>query len=93
MTKRTVIVYGPQGCGKTLHANEIAKHFGLDKVVDGWMACQPIERGALMLTCDYDSAPPEADIRAAEKRYPGLVSFVSFDSVMKEIGKGVHRGR
>lgn len=31
---KTVIVYGPQGCGKTLLAQDIAKHFRLSRIVD-----------------------------------------------------------
>lgn len=31
---KSVIVYGPQGCGKTLHAEKLRKHFRLSHVVD-----------------------------------------------------------
>jgi replication-associated recombination protein RarA len=31
---KSVIVYGPQGCGKTTHAPAMAKHFGLSAVVE-----------------------------------------------------------
>ena len=30
----SLIVYGPQGCGKTTHAEKLRKHFGLDSVFD-----------------------------------------------------------
>lgn len=33
---KSVIVYGPQGCGKTRWADRIAKNFGLDVIVDDW---------------------------------------------------------
>jgi hypothetical protein len=33
---KSIIVYGPQGCGKTRWAERIAKHFGLATVVDDW---------------------------------------------------------
>lgn len=32
--KKSIIVYGPQGCGKTLLAQDIAKHFGLIRIID-----------------------------------------------------------
>lgn len=30
----SIIVHGPQGCGKTLHAVSIARHFGLARILD-----------------------------------------------------------
>lgn len=32
--QKPVIVYGPQGCGKTLRAEEMRQHFMLDRVVE-----------------------------------------------------------
>jgi Holliday junction resolvasome RuvABC ATP-dependent DNA helicase subunit len=32
---KSVIVYGPRGCGKTTNATRIAKALGLTKVIDG----------------------------------------------------------
>lgn len=34
--KHSVIVYGPQACGKTRHRLAIQKHFGLPEVRDNW---------------------------------------------------------
>lgn len=31
---KSFIVYGPQGCGKTTHAEELAKRFRLDTIID-----------------------------------------------------------
>ena len=46
-----VIVYGPQGCGKTRHTETLKKHFGCDKVVDDWDPNRSgITRNALHLT-------------------------------------------
>lgn len=48
---KTVIVHAPQGAGKTTHAAELAKYFGLDEIVDDWMPEQPfLDRGQLLLT-------------------------------------------
>lgn len=32
--EKSVVVYGPQGCGKTTHAKALAKHFGVAHIVD-----------------------------------------------------------
>lgn len=36
--ERAVIIYGPQGCGKTTHAEKLARHFGKQQVIeaDDW---------------------------------------------------------
>jgi len=34
MPNKSVVVYGPQGCGKTTHAAALAKHFGLANIVE-----------------------------------------------------------
>lgn len=33
---KSVIVYGPKGCGKTRNAERLRAHFGLDHVIDDW---------------------------------------------------------
>ena len=33
---RTIVVFGPQGCGKTRNAEALAAHFGLRFIVDDW---------------------------------------------------------
>lgn len=32
--KKSILLYGPQGCGKTTHAKNLAKFFGLKNIVD-----------------------------------------------------------
>lgn len=47
----SVIVYGPQACGKTRNAERLRKGFGLDRVIDDWDGrSEAPERGALVLT-------------------------------------------
>lgn len=52
---KSVIVYGPQGCGKTRLAKRIAAHFGLAKVVEADDAILHRKKfdksGTLYLTC------------------------------------------
>lgn len=60
---RTTIVHGPQSCGKTRHAEALARHFGCDRVVDDWDGFSPIPAGALVLTnLSEFRHPPEADV-------------------------------
>ncbi len=46
----TIIVHGPQGCGKTRNAAAIAAHFGCTQIVDEWDGCAPLPAGTLALT-------------------------------------------
>lgn len=33
---RSVVIYGPQRCGKTANAQELREHFGLQSVIEDW---------------------------------------------------------
>ncbi|MDP3228486.1 MAG: hypothetical protein Q8N13_10995 [Acidovorax sp.] len=47
----SVIVHGPQGCGKTLHGDRLARHFGLRAVVEADDLTHDLPKaGALILT-------------------------------------------
>jgi hypothetical protein len=47
----SLIVYGPQGCGKTLHSGEIAQAFELGEVLEEPFPLEEApKRGALILT-------------------------------------------
>lgn len=45
-----IVIYGPQGCGKTRHAYALANHFGLAFIDDDWMPGDPIQADTLALT-------------------------------------------
>lgn len=45
-----VLIIGPRGCGKTLHAEALRQHFGCATVADDWHPSVGILPGALMLT-------------------------------------------
>lgn len=55
-----LIVYGPQGCGKTTRAQQIADFFGLTRIVDNgvdesgqaWSAGDVVDSNTLVLTND-----------------------------------------
>lgn len=48
--ENTLIVTGPQGCGKTWHAAELMRRFGCSRVVDEWWPGDVLTPGALHLT-------------------------------------------
>ena len=51
---KSIVVHGPQGCGKTRNGQRLAKHFGLDRVVEGDDNREnpnALTTGALILTC------------------------------------------
>lgn len=33
---KSVVVAGPQGCGKSKHKEAIRKHYGMSFIIDGW---------------------------------------------------------
>lgn len=39
--KRSVIIYGPKGSGKTQHAEQLRQHFGMERIVDDWDGSRP----------------------------------------------------
>ncbi len=47
-----VIVYAPQGSGKTLHAQALMQHFGCSALIDEWRTGTPVLENALALTND-----------------------------------------
>lgn len=47
---KTVIVYGPQACGKTRNAEALRNHFGCANIVDDWSLTQYVVHGSLHLT-------------------------------------------
>lgn len=47
---KSVIVYGPQGCGKTRNAEALLKGFKLERLVDGWDGSHHTHIGVLYLT-------------------------------------------
>ena len=76
------IVYGPQGCGKTMHAQRIAKHLGCTQVVDSdtcmsqrnvYAQFEP-QAGTLYLT---NEPPP--------RWFAGHARVLRFDVVMQQI--------
>ncbi len=69
----SVIIYGPQGCGKTSNAEALAKHFGLNHIIDdgedehgnSWHPGDPVPDDALVLT-----------------NAPGIDGAISFDEAL-----------
>lgn len=53
-----VLVYGPQGCGKTTNAQRIRQALGLLHVIDDWQPGDPKPADTLLLTCIDDEGLP-----------------------------------
>jgi hypothetical protein len=47
---RGIVIYGPQGCGKTTYAQTLARHYSATRVVDDWTPGRPVPAGTLALT-------------------------------------------
>jgi len=76
--KSSVVIYGPQGCGKTRNAKLLAKHFELKKIHDNWFIGDYVDKNnTLILT----NETPE-DVRVTTRRL-----WISFDAAMKATGK------
>lgn len=52
---RTVVVFGPQGCGKTRNAERLMMAYGCSRVQEEWDGLAPLPPGTLALT---NLAPP-----------------------------------
>lgn len=52
---KTLIIHGPQGCGKTRNGERLREHFGCTKVVELDGPDARLVPGALHLTCDLPS--------------------------------------
>lgn len=55
MSQVTLIVYGPQGCGKTANAEKIMREFGLIKIIDNWRA--EADRLLALIAAQNEAAP------------------------------------
>lgn len=47
---QSVVVYGPQGCGKSMKAPELLQQFGCVEIVDEWDGQTNLHPGQLALT-------------------------------------------
>ena len=75
---QTVIIYGPQGCGKTRHMKDFCELYGCAAWIDDWLPCEPLVPGALHLTFEVPSGLPAGDVQ-----------IISFDEAMKALGEKI----
>lgn len=80
----SIIIYGPQGCGKTRHAEALRRFFKMDEICDDEMDPYPLtptqqaefKAGkVLFLTCIH---PEDKGYSASDKR-----RIISFEQAMK----------
>ena len=55
-----IVIYGPQGSGKTANATALKKHYRCDIVVDGWDGKEECRGAVLALT----NKPPPYRVNA-----------------------------
>lgn len=78
MSRDTVIVYGPQGCGKSRNADKMRRAFGLDSVIrDAKPGDNPPVTGALVLTHS-----PDVHLIA-----DGTIAAIDYDAAMRYVHK------
>jgi len=59
MSNRSVVIYGPRGCGKSLHAEALRDHFELDRIHDNWDGRSDVpQEDTLILTSNEDAHVP-----------------------------------
>ena len=73
----SVIVYGPQGCGKSSNAGQLGQHFGVFSLIDDW------EEG--------EAVPPSDHLILTQATWApvipgGAVLVLSFDEAMRRAG-------
>ena len=73
--KATIVIHGPQGCGKTRNAEALRVHYGLDSIIEADERPHQMlpANGALVLTC-----------RVSVLHAAGL-ELVPFDVAMQEM--------
>ena len=82
---KSVIVHGPHGCGKSLHAEKMRKHFQLSHVVEEFEALRSNEvrpDGTLYLA----STDPERSNRGPLIKALGI-RVVTFQDAMQQCAK------
>lgn len=72
----TVVIVGPQGCGKSTNAQKLADAYCCNKVVDGWTWGQPLTRGALHLT-NQQSFSATANLNAIVLNYADAIKAIN----------------
>lgn len=70
----TVVVKGPQGCGKTFHAQRLAEKFGCVGVVDEWRPGVELTPEHLHLTNAADVVSVSPEVRVVRFEDCGLQS-------------------
>ena len=73
--KASIVIHGPQGCGKTRNAEALRLHYGLNRIVEADERPQQMlpATGALVLTC------------CASSLHATGLEFVPFDVAMQEM--------
>lgn len=52
--EKSVIVYGPQACGKTRNMRKLAAAYGLPEIVDDWWSLDDFKPEGVLYTTNHD---------------------------------------
>lgn len=77
----SVVVHGPQACGKTYNAEKLRKFFGLKDIADSWVGDFPLQ-DTLVLTNDKNTFEAARELFKLNK----VVAF-EFDEVMRLVNR------
>jgi len=73
LARQGVVITGPQGSGKTRHAEALRAHFGLAHILDdeSWHAGDPVPDDTLVLTNEAADEGIAIEAALAALRQPG----------------------
>lgn len=86
----SIVIHGPQGCGKGIHAPIMARHFGCKQIIDDWNGTDPVPAGAMVLTnLASFVAPPGATVVAFSEamKQAGLRTFAGLSKADQAYGR------
>lgn len=86
--KQSIIIHGPQGCGKTVNGQRLMHAFGLSSVCDaseGWT--EPIPAGTLVLC---NELPPAHVTRTGSARVLGFAEAMRLAGFQRSTAVGAH---
>ncbi len=77
-TNRTIIIHGPQGCGKTRNAKKLMAFFGLNQLIDG--------AGLGVMIPEYDTLMLTNEVEVLKKQFgTDHPQVLSFDEAMEKM--------
>lgn len=80
---KSIIIVGPQGCGKTLHSKALMQLFGVQRLADPWRPSQGMVPDCLHLT----QVAPRDDLPYVDER----IECYTFDQAMARLNAEIDK--